>query len=143
MSKLGKVVFMSLILAAAAGGVLPAQAAQPVTEPVKVSLPPRKIFRAILTDDGPSVTNETNDLLVIDRVAGAANANMPVLVLGVLAGSTQIDEIMIPETVISDPDVHRVYAMTQLYVKPGETLALFGTGQSASLSGHYEPMPQP
>jgi hypothetical protein len=169
MSKLGKVVLMSLTLATAASGILPVQAAPPVTEPVpvtvqntptvsaaqsgpwtvdlaagaKVSAAPRKIFRALLNGDQPTLTNETSDLLVIDRVSGQATVNLPFFSLVVFAGSEPMDVLLIPETVTSLPDAHLVHAMTQIYVKAGERLEFRGPDQVAFLSGHYEPMPQP
>jgi hypothetical protein len=110
-----------------------------------VNLPARKLFRGrVLTSQG--LTNQTSDLLVIDRVSGTAPNNY--FELGTISTAGYGDRIYIAGVESTAPGftIWVFNFMTQLYVKPGEALSLGTYGndvQSLYLSGHYEPLAQP
>jgi len=136
---------VAVVPAERAGMVVQGTVAASQVGPWSVDLAPRKLFRGKVEYVSATLVNNTNEVLVIDRVSGQALDSQRYFQLEVLTTSG-IQPLMLPATYVGStgsPVSWLVSATTQLYVMPGEELRVCCDAMTAYLSGHYEPLAQP
>jgi hypothetical protein len=133
---------VAVVPAERAGMVVQGTVAASQVGPWTVELAPRKLFRGKVEYVSATLVNNTNEVLVIDRVSGQALDSQRYFQLEVLTTSG-IQPLLLPATYVGNTVSWLVSATTQLYVMPGEELRVCCDAMTAYLSGHYEPLAQP